>query len=93
MKNHEQKFHIIRGQLGSGSVLYKYDNYNKKITEKNVLEQHKANEQIKCSICPKLFPTITSLNIHITAVHDDLKVKHKLEREPILKNHKIRKQI
>ena len=60
-------------------------------TKKNALEQYVTNDHIKYTICTKKFPTTTSLNIHITAVHDDLKVKHKLEREPSLKNHKIRR--
>ena len=34
-----------------------------------------------CSRCDKIFPTITSLKIHITAIHDKLKPKHDIERE------------
>ena len=77
--------------LTSGSFSYKCDNCNKKFTEKNMLENHIALDHIKCSICKKVFPTISSLNIHITAVHDNLKMKHNIEREPSLKNHKIRR--
>ena len=91
LNNHDEKYHIIRGQFGSGSFSYKCDNCNKKFTEKNTLEHHIAQDHIKCSICQKVFPTISSLNIHITAVHDNLKMKHKLEREPSLKNHKIKR--
>ena len=39
--------------------------------------------------CKKLFPTINSLNTHITAVHDNLKLKPKLEKEPSLKMRKM----
>ena len=91
LKNHDEKFHISRGQFGNGSSSFKCDNCNKKFTEKNLLENHILKEHIRCSDCKKVFPSITTLNIHITAVHDNLTMKHDLEREPSLKNHKIRK--
>ena len=91
LKNHDEKFHMTKGQLENGSSTVKCYNCNKKFMEKNLLKNHISKDHIICSDCKNVFPTITSLNIHITAVHDNLTGKHNLEREPSLKNHKMRR--
>ena len=89
LQSHDEKFHVVKGVFGSGSISYKCDNCNKKFTEKSSLENHIDKDHMKCSTCKKVFPTINSLNTHITAVHDNVKIKHKLEKEPSLKMRKI----
>ena len=39
----------------------------------------------------KVFPTSSSLSDHFTAVHDKLKLKHKIEREASLRIHKVKR--
>ena len=80
MENHDKRYHIL-----------KCDNCNEKGENRNVLKQHINKEHITCSLCDKVFPSITSLNNHITAIHDKLKPKHDIEREPSLRVHKAKK--
>ena len=70
---------------------YKCDNCYKKLTEKSFLENHIEKNHMKCSTCKTVFPTITTLNTHITAVHDNLKIKQQIEKEPSLKMRKIQR--
>ena len=84
--NHDKKCHIRKG-----TTTYKCDNCNEKLATKVELENHISKEHITCTLCKKIFPTITSLNIHITAVHDKLKTKHQIEKEPSLRTNKFSK--
>ena len=84
--NHDKKFHMHKG-----TNLYKCDNCNKKLEDKTKLKYHITKEHIACNICLKIYPTIKSLNIHITAVHDNLTTKHQIEKEPSLRIRKVAK--
>ena len=67
-------------------------NCNETMENRNIQKQHKNKENLGCSLCDTVFPTITSLNKHITAVHDKLKPKHNIvEREPSLRVHKVKR--
>ena len=84
--NHDKKFHMKKG-----TTTYKCDNCNEKLVNKINLENHISKEHITCNLCMKIFPTITSLNIHITAVHDKLKTKHQIEKEPSFRTKKVQR--
>ena len=84
--NHDKKFHMVKG-----TNIYKCDNCEEKHNTKSKLKYHITKGHITCTICLKIFPTIQSLNIHITAVHDKLKTKHHIEEEPSLRNKKVSK--
>jgi hypothetical protein len=86
LENHDKRYHIIKG-----TNLYKCENCDEKLENKNKLKHHINKEHITCSLCEKVYPTITSLNNHITAVHDKLKPKHNIEREPSLRIHKVKR--
>ena len=77
--------------MKKGTTPYKCDNCDEIISNKTNLENHIRKEQITCTLCMKIFPTITSLNIHITAVHDKLKTKHQIEKEPSLRTKKLQR--
>ena len=72
-----------------GKNVYKCNNCYEKLGDKNKLKYHITKEHIACNICLKIFPTIKSLNIHITAVHDNLITKHQVEKEPSLRIKKV----
>ena len=86
LSNHDKKFHMKKG-----TTTYKCDNCNEKLVNKINLENHISKEHITCNLCMKIFLTITSLNIHITAVHDKLKTKHQIEKEPSLRTKKLQR--
>ena len=52
---------------------------------------HINESHTKCSICEHIFTNITLLQTHMKAIHNKELIKHKIEREPGLKNHKIKK--
>ena len=83
-----------------GRNIYKCDNCNEKLDDKlklkyHIIKEHMLYHIIKehmlCAICLKIFPTITSLNIHITAVHDQLITKHQIDKEPSYRQKKFQK--
>ena len=84
--NHDKKFHMLKG-----TNVYKCDNCNEKLEDKSKLKYHNTKEHIASNICLKIFPTITSLNIHITAVHDNLITNHQIDKEPSLRIMKVAK--
>ena len=84
--NHDKKFHMKKG-----TTTYKCDNCDEKIANKTNIENHINREQITCNLCMKILPTITSLNIHITAVHDKLKKAHQIEKRPCLRTKKFQR--
>jgi hypothetical protein len=77
LQNHDKKYHMVKGRN-----IYKCDNCNEKLDDKPKLKYHIMKEHIACAICLKIFPTRTSLNIHITAVHEQLITKHQIDKEP-----------
>ena len=63
LQNHVRKYHMVKGKN-----IYKCDNCN--------VKYHITKEHIAFATCFNIFPTLSSLNIHITAVHDKLITKH-----------------
>ena len=84
--NYDKKFHKKKG-----TKTYKCDNCNEKLDYKSNFENHINKEHIICNLCTKILPTITSLNIHITAVHDKLKTNHQIEKEPSWRTKKLQR--
>ena len=72
-----------------GKNIYKCDNCNEKHDNKIKLKCHITKEHILCATCLKIFQTISSLNIHITAVHDKLITKHQIKKEPSYNQKKV----
>ena len=64
--------------MKKGTKTYKCDSCIEKLANKTNLENYLNKEHKPCNLCMKILPTITSLNIHITAVHDKLKTKHQI---------------
>ena len=71
LQNHVRKYHMVKGKN-----IYECDNCNEKLDDKLKLKYHITKEHIACATCFNIFPTLSSLNIHITAVHDKLITKH-----------------
>ena len=86
LNNQDKKYHMVKGKNIS-----KFDNCNEKHGDKVKLKCHITKEHISCATCPKIFPTISSLNIHITAIHDKLITKHQIEKEPSYRQKKFQK--
>ena len=84
--NHDKKFHILKG-----TNIYKCDNCKEKMDDKTKLINHITKEHIYCTICRKILLNPTSLNFHMIAVHESKKEKHQLEKEPSLRNIKVKK--
>ena len=78
--NHDKKFDMIKG-----THVFKCDNCDNQFEDKNYLNLYIKKYHINCSVCQKVFPTITSLNTHITAVHDKITVKHQIEKDSSLR--------
>ena len=70
--------------------MFKCDNCGNQFEEKNYLNFHITRDHINFSVCQKVFPTITSLNTHITSVHDKITVKHQIEKDSTLRIQKAR---
>ena len=49
------------------------------------MSYNKQTKNIACATCP----TISSLNIHITAVHAELITKNQIEKEPSYRQKKV----
>ena len=71
--------------MQKGTNLYKCDNCNEKLEDKTKLKYHIIKEHIACNICLKVYPTIKSLNIHITAVRGNITINHHIEKEATLR--------
>ena len=84
LKRHDQRFHL---KLGTNSE-FKCDFCNDIFADKNKLTDHALNFHKKCPLCAKRFSTTESLESHDIAVHKKRKTKHKIERDPSMKNHK-----
>ena len=84
LKRHDQRFHL---KLGSNSE-FKCDFCNDIFADKNKLTDHALNFHKKCPLCAKRFSTMESFETHDIAVHKKRKTKHKIERDPSMKNHK-----
>ena len=84
--NHDKKFHLEKG-----ASFFKCDNCDETFWEKMQLGQHITKDHTSCSLCKKVYPDSTSLNYHVTAVHNKLKMKHDIERESSLRIHKVKR--
>ena len=55
------------------------------------LSVHMTERHTTCTYCRKLFSTPKVLEIHIQAIHKKENMKHTIEREPSLKDHKMKR--
>ena len=69
--------------LIKGKNQFECDIFDNKFEDKNNLNLHIAKDHVICSVCQQVFPTITSLNRHKTAVHDNITVKHQVQKTPV----------
>ena len=86
LKIHVKKFHSLKCEFLNCKTIF-MDNAQ--------LETHKEANHMKCEECGKLFMTKIRLNDHFIVDHRDkmnpMRTKHSIEREPSLKNHKIKR--
>ena len=61
------------------------------ITTKNSIIKHKRREHFQCKKCERYFKDAMNLDKHMIKMHKENNKKHDLEREPSLRNHKIKK--
>ena len=76
---------------GTKDKFYKGDKCNSTFARKSEVLPHINETNKKCNICERKFTNTTVLQTHMKAIHKKELPKHKLEREPSLKNHKIKK--
>ena len=79
--------------MKKGTTTYKCDNSNEKLTNILYLQNHINKKHITWNIFMEILPTIISLNIHITVVHDKLKANHQIETEPSLRTKKFQRTL
>ena len=89
MKEHDENYHIKNNS--SINIEYKCDQCILTFKEKSEVSIHIINMHKKCIHCRKIFTTEKLLETHIKAIHKKENKKHNIEREPSLKNHKIKK--
>ena len=89
LQTHDIKFHIKR-TTNKGKV-YKCDQCNFTSAGKIELHSHIKEQHKKCDICGRMFTNTKVLETHVKATHKKELIKHTIEREPSLKNHKIKK--
>ena len=89
MKEHDENHHIQNSS--SNNIKYKCDRYTLKFKDKCELPPNIIDKQRKCTHCRKIFTTEKVLETHIKTIHNKDYKKHKIEREPSLKNLKIKK--
>ena len=74
---------------------YKCDHCNALFKIKLQLCDHLVQKHIKCTSCSTIFSSKSSLEKHMTIIHKKVSLlvssKHRLERDPSLKNHKNKK--
>ena len=67
------------------------ENVQKLCSRKSDVLPHINESHKKCNICEPIFTNTTVLQTHLKANHMKELPKHKLEREPSLKNHKSKR--
>ena len=86
LQNHVKKFHSLKCEFLNCKTIF---------IDTAQLETHKEANHVKCEECGKLFMTKIRLNDHFIADHRDkmipMRTKQSIEREPSLKNHKIKR--
>ena len=73
------------------TAMYKCDYCSSTFEEKSELSVHMTERHTTCTYCRKLFSTPKVLEIHIQAIHKKENMKHTIEREPSLKDHKMKR--
>jgi uncharacterized C2H2 Zn-finger protein len=89
LQTHDQKFHMKI--IANKDKLYKCDQCDSTFARKSEVPIHINENHKKCSICEHIFTNTKVLQTHMKAVHKKEISKHTIEREPSLKNHKIKK--
>ena len=89
LKTHDEKFHMKR--IANRDPIYKCDQCTFTSTDKSEVYIHINEKHNKCDICQRIFTNIKTLDTHVKAIHKKEITKHSIEKEPSLKNHKIKK--
>ena len=84
---HIRKFH----ELENGDATYECDVCWAPLSTKSNIRKHKRNDHCQCKTCETFFKDNIELNDHMIKTHRGNNRKHLLEREPSLRNHKIKK--
>ena len=88
MKKHDIKFNIKQGK--NYENIYKWDQCNNLFKNKKEVPAPIVEYHMKCKTCARIFLNTNSLKVHITAIHSKGNGNDTIEREPSLKNHKVK---
>ena len=61
------------------------------MSTKSIIRKHKRKDHFECKKCENYFKDTITLDDHMIKKHQENNKKHKLEREPSLRNHKIKR--
>ena len=84
---HARKFHEIENIDDA----YECDVCWAPISTKSMIRKHKRNDHYQCKKCEKFCKDKFTLDEHMIQIHIENSRKHTLEREPSLRNHKLKK--
>ena len=70
--------------------IYKWDQCNNLFKNKKEVPAPSVEYHMKCKTCARIFLNTNSLKVHITAIHSKGNGNDTIEREPSLKNHKVK---
>ena len=89
LKTYDEKFQMKR--TTSKGQTFKCDQCGFPSKDKSEVHNHINEKHKKCDICECIFTNSKTLETHVKAIHKKEIIKHTLEREPSLQNHKIKK--
>ena len=89
LKKHNEKYHKSNEHNSANS--FKRNQCNITFKEKNKVTNHMNKHHSSCTICQRTFSTTEELKTHNTEAHKHGNPKNKIEREPSLANHKMKK--
>ena len=89
LQTHDEKFHMKI--IANKGRIFKCDQCGFTSKDKSEVHDHINERHKKCDICERIFTNSKTLETHVKAIHKKEIIKHKLEREPSLQNHKIKK--
>ena len=87
LEKHDKKFHLTKESVPK----YKCFHCTKISENKIKLYNHMSAEHTICLICEKVFSSESTLDNHKKMTHRTNFSKHSIERDPSLRNHKIKK--
>ena len=89
LQTHDEKFHMKR--IANKGLTYKCDQCSFTSTDKSEVHIHINEKHKKCDMWKRIFTNAKTLETHVKAIHKKELLKHTLEWEPSLKNHKKKK--